>query len=108
MKVDLNEKVALITGSTRGIGKAIALAFAENGADIILNSNEPSDADAAAAEVKKRGGKALFLQADAGDNQQVTQTLYWGVRMVQLFFRVNIEVCSRTLEWAITRLGDPV
>ena len=73
MKVDLNEKVALVTGSTRGIGEAIALAFAENGADIILNSNEPGGAEQVAAEIEKRGRKVTFIQADVGNNQQVTQ-----------------------------------
>lgn len=71
MRVDLQDQVALITGSTRGIGRAIALAFAANGADIVLNSNDDAGADETAAEVERLGRRALFLRADVSDKEQV-------------------------------------
>lgn len=89
MKVDLNERVALVTGSTRGIGKAIALALAENGAHIILNSNESRDSDSVALEVKNLGRKSLFIQADVGDSQQVNQMVQ---QAVEAFGRLDILV----------------
>jgi enoyl-[acyl-carrier protein] reductase III len=61
-------KVALITGSGRGIGKAIALHFAQNGADVVINffrNREP--AQETAREVEKLGRRVILVKADVGD-----------------------------------------
>jgi NAD(P)-dependent dehydrogenase (short-subunit alcohol dehydrogenase family) len=61
----------LVTGSTRGIGRAIALAFAANGADVVVNSNDDEDAEAVIAEVERLGRRSLFVRADVSDKAQV-------------------------------------
>ena len=67
----LKGKKALITGSRRGIGREIAIAFAENGADVGINDIEKdAEADKAVAAVKKLGRKASWHQADIGDPKQ--------------------------------------
>ena len=61
-------KIALVTGSGRGIGRAIALHFAENGADVVINffrNREP--AEQTAREVEKLGRRVLLVRADVGD-----------------------------------------
>ncbi len=61
-------KTALVTGSGRGIGRAIALYFARNGADVVVNffRNRPP-AEETAAEIEKLGRRALLVKADVGD-----------------------------------------
>ena len=61
-------KTALITGSGRGIGRAIALYFAHHGADVVVNFfRNRAPAEAAAAEIEKMGRRALLVKADVGD-----------------------------------------
>ena len=62
---DLNNKVAIITGSSRGIGKAIAKRLAKDGAAVVINYSHSADkADGAVKEIEAAGGKAIALQAD--------------------------------------------
>ncbi|MGB7086556.1 MAG: SDR family NAD(P)-dependent oxidoreductase, partial [Phormidesmis sp.] len=68
----LTDKVAIITGSSRGIGKAAALALAEQGGKIVVNYARSSDAaDAVVAEIEGAGGEAIALQADVSKADQV-------------------------------------
>ena len=65
---DLTGKTALVTGASRGIGRAIALALAARGADVALHFNAREDAArAVAAEVEAMGRRAMVLGADARD-----------------------------------------
>ena len=63
-KFRLDGKVALITGGSRGIGKAIALALAEAGADVALASRKLPELEATAAEITEMGRKAIAVQAN--------------------------------------------
>jgi NAD(P)-dependent dehydrogenase (short-subunit alcohol dehydrogenase family) len=72
MKVELTGRLALITGAGQGIGKAIALAFADNGAAVAVNDINP-EGEQTAIEVCRRGGKAQFFSADVGDSEGVDQ-----------------------------------
>ena len=68
----LDNKVAIITGSSRGIGKAAALALAEQGSKVVVNYARSSEAaDTVVADIEKIGGEALALQADVSKADQV-------------------------------------
>jgi 3-oxoacyl-[acyl-carrier protein] reductase len=68
----LNDRIALVTGGSRGIGKAIALALADTGAAVAVNYRERSDeAEAVAAAIRKNGGRAEVFGADVSDRSAV-------------------------------------
>lgn len=68
----LDGKVALVTGSSHGIGRAIALAFAEAGADVVVSGRTPEDVEAVAAEIEALGRRALAVPADVMDDDALT------------------------------------
>ena len=66
----LENKVALVTGGSRGIGRAIVLALAQRGADVAINfAGNVAAAEQVAAEVQQLGRKALLVQGDVADTE---------------------------------------
>jgi 3-oxoacyl-[acyl-carrier protein] reductase len=73
---NLQHKAALITGGSRGIGAAIAMRFAHEGANVAITYRSSADkAEKVVLEIQKHGGKALAIQADSGDPQAVKQAV---------------------------------
>ncbi|MEK6751469.1 MAG: 3-oxoacyl-[acyl-carrier-protein] reductase [Chloroflexota bacterium] len=71
MALSLENKVALITGGSRGIGRAIALELAARGASVVVNYNKsPESAGEVVNKIKEAGGKAAAHQADVSDFKQ--------------------------------------
>jgi NAD(P)-dependent dehydrogenase (short-subunit alcohol dehydrogenase family) len=63
---DLSGKVALVTGGSRGLGREMALAFADAGADVIVSSRKADACETVADEVRARGRRAAAMPAHAG------------------------------------------
>ena len=66
MRVELQGRVALITGARQGIGKAIASAFSECGGIVAVNDINPAGEEVA-CDIRRRGGQAKFYLADVGE-----------------------------------------
>ena len=74
MALELEGKIALVTGAARGIGKGIALVLAEKGADIIINDkNMNYDGEALASQIHSMGRKTLLIEADVSIEFEVKQ-----------------------------------
>ena len=71
----LESKAALITGASRGIGKGIALSFAEAGADLLLAARSMDDLEQTAAGAAKHGVRAGAIHMDAYDLNEVTAVI---------------------------------
>ena len=61
--LSLEGKVALITGGSRGIGRSIALQFADAGADVVVSSRKLPDLEKVADEIRKMGRRSLAVSA---------------------------------------------
>jgi len=71
MPSQLENKVALVTGGSRGIGRAIALEFAARGAAVVVNYNKsPESAEEVVKQIQAAGGRAAASQADVSDFKQ--------------------------------------
>lgn len=69
----LTDQVAVVTGASRGIGRAIALALAAEGAKVVVNYARSAEAaEAVVAEIQGMGAEALALQADVSEGEQVS------------------------------------
>ena len=86
----LKEKIALVTGGSRGLGKAIALQLATDGAQVVVNYATSTDkAEEVVAAIKAEGGKALAMKADVSHLEEVEKmvdTIY------EQFGRIDILV----------------
>jgi 3-oxoacyl-[acyl-carrier protein] reductase len=95
--MELEGKVAIVTGATRGIGRAIALDLAANGADIALNYRQSDDlAQELAEEIRGMGRRALVVQADVSsfdDAQAMVQ------QVLEEFGRIDILINNAGMNW---------
>ncbi len=78
--LSLENKVALVTGGSRGIGRAIAVEFAARGAAVVVNYNKsPEAAEEVVAQIQSAGGKAAAYQADVSDFKQAEALIKFAV-----------------------------
>lgn len=83
------DKVAIVTGSTAGIGLAIAKSLARAGASVVINGRAAERLKAAEHEIDSFGGKALGIQADAFDENEIARIVK---ETVEYFGRIDILV----------------
>jgi len=88
-KYRLDGKVALITGGSRGIGRATALGFAEAGADVAIASRKLPDLENVAAEIRKMGRKSLAVAAHVGRMEDINNL---AAKVTEKFGKIDILV----------------
>src|SRR4051812_38367596 len=90
-KLELNGKVAVVVGGTSGIGRAIALGFAEAGADVIPTSRREEQVDTVAREIEALGRRSLRVPSDVADRASLERVLS---EVLGAFGKVDILVNS--------------
>src|SRR3990172_6046034 len=73
MKMDLKDKIAIITGSGRGIGRALAIEFARNGSCVVCCARTEEDIQETASIIRKENGRCLPIRTDVTDKPQITR-----------------------------------
>jgi meso-butanediol dehydrogenase/(S,S)-butanediol dehydrogenase/diacetyl reductase len=97
----LSDQVAIITGATSGIGKATALLFAEEGADVVITGRRAEFGQRVVDEIRQRGGRGVFVQADhtqADDCWRVVERALAEFGRVDILFNNAGIVTSGTAE----------
>jgi glucose 1-dehydrogenase len=94
--MQLDQKVAIVTGADSGIGRAIALQFASEGATVVVNYAHAQDkAEEVRQQIEKNNGKALVIQADVSQYQQALGLIQ---QAVEHFNRLDIMVNNAGME----------
>jgi NAD(P)-dependent dehydrogenase (short-subunit alcohol dehydrogenase family) len=101
---DLTGKTAIITGSSKGIGKAIAMAMAAQGANVVISSRKADACTAAAAEINAMGmGKAIALPANIAVKAEL-EALVAGTKAA--FGQIDVLVCNAATNPYYGPIGD--
>jgi NAD(P)-dependent dehydrogenase (short-subunit alcohol dehydrogenase family) len=116
---NLAGKVALVTGSGRGLGKAMALALGEAGADVVVTSRTQQEIEDTAREIEKRGRETLIVQSDITNPKEVDHLIRQtidrfgkidilvnnaGVAIVKAFQEMSLEEWEKTFRTNLTSL----
>jgi NAD(P)-dependent dehydrogenase (short-subunit alcohol dehydrogenase family) len=99
----LQNKVAIITGGGKGIGRAIALAFASEGARVVMAARTLSAMEETAAEIRAWGGTVKVVQTDITDERQVKRMV---AEAIQAFGRIDILVNNSGIAGPTARVVD--
>jgi glucose 1-dehydrogenase len=87
---------ALVTGASKGLGQAMAIGFAQAGADVLVNyHSDPEGAQSTAKEIEKLGGKAVIFKADVSKEDEVKAMFEC---MIATFGRIDICVPNSALQ----------
>ena len=95
MSAELQNKVALITGGTTGIGRDTAVLFAKNGAKVVISGRRETEGNEAIALVRAAGGDGLFVKSDVSKSSDVQSLI---AKTVEKFGRLDIAFNNAGIE----------
>jgi len=99
----LQDRTAIVTGASRGIGEAIARAFAREGASVVLCARSRDSIEAIASDIRESGGRALAVQTDVADPGEVARAV---ASCVEAFGGVDILVNNAATSQPTGRIVD--
>ena len=100
----LEGKVAVVTGSTQGLGRGIARRFVREGARVVINGRSREKGERVLAELRELGGDAIFLQADLCDREAATKLV---TDAVAHFGRLDVLVNNAQIVPPLAEATDP-
>lgn len=100
---DMNDKVALITGASSGIGKATAEAFAAKGASVVLAARRQDELASLVTEIEARGGKATAIKTDVSAANEVERMV---AHAIETFGRLDYAVNNAGIEGKLVGITD--
>ena len=98
---DVKEKVVLITGSSRGIGKAIAIQLAKSGSKVVISSRSKENCDILTKELSDSGFHALSVPCHVGDKEQIKKLVK---KTYEYFGRIDVLICNAATNPAYGKL----
>jgi NAD(P)-dependent dehydrogenase (short-subunit alcohol dehydrogenase family) len=99
----LKDKTAIITGGGKGIGKAIAFAFAKEGATVMIAARTVLALEETCKEIMDKGGKASYMQTDVSDEGQVQRLVSETIRQ---FGKIDVLVNNSGVSGPTSRVAD--
>jgi len=101
----LEGKVAVVTGSTQGLGRGIARRFVREGARVVINGRSREKGERVLAELRELGGDAIFLQADLCDRGAATKLI---IDAAEHFGRLDVLVNNAQIVPPLAEATDPL
>ncbi|MCL5015177.1 MAG: SDR family oxidoreductase [Firmicutes bacterium] len=102
---DCRDKVALVTGGGRGLGRIMATALAEAGADVVICSRAVEACQEAAEQIKKSGRKSMALALDVSNPENVDQVV---LETIKAWGRIDILINNAGTSWGASALNMPL
>lgn len=99
----LDKKVAIVTGGGSGIGKAISLLYASEGAKIVISDIDEKGSQETIAEIKAKGGEAIFVKADTSKSEDSKNVVE---KALEIFGRLDIAVNNAGIGGPLAPTGE--